>query len=75
MKPKNYGKDISSVTTPVKFHLPDGSSQSFKNSTEAQQWFNQNYGSGYSMVDYVPTQGDYEHPIELGEVVVTAPSS
>lgn len=60
MKPKNYGKDISSVTTPVKFHLPDGSSQSFKNSTEAQQWFNQNYGSGYSIVDYVPTQGDSE---------------
>lgn len=74
MKPKNYGKDISSVTTPVKFHLPDGSSQSFKNSMEAQQWFNQNYGSGYSMVDYVPTQGDSEHPIELGEVVVTAPA-
>lgn len=74
MKPKNYGKDISSVKTPVRFHLPDGSSQRFNNSTEAQQWFNQNYGNGYSMVEYVPTQGDSEHPIELGEVVVTAPA-
>lgn len=74
MKPKNYGKDISSVTTPIKFYLPDGSSQSFQNSTEAQQWFNQNYGNGYSMVEYIPTQGDSDHPIQLQEVIVTAPA-
>lgn len=67
---RNYGKDISSVTTPVLFHLPDGSSQSFKTSAEAQQWFNQNYGEGYSMVDYIPIQGDAQHPIELQEIVV-----
>lgn len=63
MKPKNYGQDISSVTIPIRFHLPDGSIQSFKNSAEAQQWFNQNYGNGYSMVEHIPTQGDSEHPI------------
>ena len=74
MKPKNYGKDISSITTPIRFHLPDGSSQSFKTSTEAQQWFNQNYGNGYSMVEHIPTQGDSEHPIQLQEVTVTAPA-
>lgn len=72
MKPKNYGQDISLVTTPIRFHLPDGSSQSFKNSAEAQQWFNQNYGNGYSMVEHIPTQGDSEHPIQLQEVTVTA---
>lgn len=72
MKPKNYGKDISSITTPIRFHLPDGSSQSFKTSTEAQSWFNQNYGNGYSMVEHIPTQGDSEHPIQLQEVTVTA---
>lgn len=74
MKPKNYGKDISSVKTPVRFHLPDGSSQRFNNSTEAQQWFNQNYGNGYSMYEYVPTQGDAWNPIELNEVIVTSPA-
>lgn len=69
---KKYGRDISSVTTPVLFHLPDGSSQSFKTSAEAQDWFNKNYGdSRYSMEEYVPTEGDAEHPIELQEVVVT----
>lgn len=71
----NYGKDISSVNTPIKFHLPDGSSQSFKTSEEAQKWFDQNYKDGYSMIQYVPTQGDSEHPIELDEVTVTAPAS
>lgn len=73
MKPKNYGKDISSVNTPVRFHLPDGSTQQFKNSQEAQAWFNENYSNGYSMTEYIPTQGDSIHPIELEEITVTAP--
>lgn len=75
MNPKNYGKDISSITTPIKLHLPDGGSKSFKTSTEAQRWFNQNYGNGrYSMVEHVPTYGDSEHPIQLQGVTVTAPA-
>lgn len=72
MKPKNYGKDISSVNTPVKFHLPDGSTQLFNNSQEAQAWFNENYSDGYSMTEYIPTQGDSDHPIQLPEITVTA---
>lgn len=72
MKPKNYGKDISSVNTPVRFHLPDGSTQRFNNSQEAQAWFNENYSDGYSMTEYIPTQGDSDHPIQLPEVTVTA---
>lgn len=72
MKPKNYGKDISSVNTPVRFHLPDGSTQRFNNSQEAQAWFNENYSDGYSMIEYIPTQGDSDHPIQLPEVTVTA---
>lgn len=74
MKQKNYGKDISSVNTPVRFHLPDGSTQYLPNSQEAQAWFDQNYADGYSLTDYVPTQGDSEHPIQLQEVIVTAPA-
>lgn len=69
---KNYKKDISSITTPIKFHLPDGSTIPFENSAKAQQWFNKNYGNGYSMVEYTPTQGDSEHPIQLQEITVTA---
>lgn len=72
---KNYGKDISSINTPIKFHLPDGGTKLFQNSQDAQSWFNQNYASGYSMVEHVPIQGDSEHPIELDEIVVTAPAS
>lgn len=71
MKPKNYGKDISSVNTPVKFHLPDGSTQLFNNSQEAQAWFDENYSDGYSMTEYIPTQGDSDHPIQLPEITVT----
>ena len=67
-------KNISSINTPIRFHLPDGSSQYFDNSTEAQQWFDQNYKDGYSVINYVPTQGDSEHPVELQEVTVTAKS-
>lgn len=70
----NYGKDISSINTPIKFHLPDGSSQSFKTSEEAQKWFDQNYKDEYSMIQYVPAQRDSGNPIELDEVVVTAPA-
>ena len=66
--------NISSITTPIRFHFPDGSSQYFDNSTEAQQWFDQNYKDGYSVINYVPTQGDSEHPVELQEVTVTAKS-
>ena len=69
---KNYKKDISSITTPIKFHLPDGSTIPFENSAKAQQWFNKNYGNGYSMVEYTPTQGDSEHPVQLQEITVTA---
>lgn len=72
---KNYGKDISSINTPIKFHLPDGSTQSFNNSQEAQAWFNKNYPDGYSITEYTPTQGDSDHPIELGEVVIIADSA
>ena len=67
--------NISLITTPIRFHLPDGSSQYFDNSTEAQQWFDQNYKDGYSVINYVPTQGDSEHPIQLQEVTITAPKS
>lgn len=69
---KNYKKDISSITTPIKFHLPDGSTIPFENSAKAQQWFNKNYGNGYSMVEYTPTQGDSQHPVQLQEITVTA---
>ena len=72
MKQKNYRKDISSVNTPVMFHLSDGSTQFFPNSQKAQAWFDQNYADGHSLTNYVPTQGDSEHPIELNEVTVTA---
>lgn len=74
MSGKKYGKDISSINTPIKFHLPDGNTASFKTSAEAQKWFDQNYADRYSMEEYVPQQGDAYNPIELQEVVVTAPS-
>lgn len=72
MKQKNYGKDISSVNTPVMFHLSDGSTQYFPNSQKAQAWFDQNYSDRHSLTDYIPTQGDSKHPIELNEITVTA---
>ena len=74
MAANNYGKDISSINTPIRFHLPDGSTQQFPNAQEAQNWFDQNYADGYSMTDYIPTQRDSDNPIELKEVTVTAKS-
>ena len=75
MAKKSYGKNITSINTPIQFHLPEGGvSQVLNTSAEAQEWFNQNYKDKYSIVDYVPTQRDSEHPVELEEIVVTAPA-
>jgi hypothetical protein len=35
MAVKVYGKDITSIKTPLKIHLPDGTIMNFKNSEEA----------------------------------------
>ena len=67
-------KNISSINTPIRFHLPNGDIKFFKTSSEAQDWFDENYSDGYSAVEYTPTEEDSENPIELRELIVTAKS-
>ena len=69
---KTQYKTITHIPGQIRFTLPDGNIMPFENSTKAQQWFNKNYGNGYSMIEYTPTQGDSEHPIQLQEITVTA---
>ena len=69
---KTRYKTITHIPGQIRFTLPDGNIMPFENATKAQQWFNKNYGNGYSMVEYTPTQGDSKHPIQLQEITVTA---
>ena len=68
----NHDKDISTINTPIRFHLPDGSTQSFSNAEEAQAWFDQNYADDYSITDYTPTEDSSTKPVQLSEVTITA---
>lgn len=49
---EKYGKDITSIEGGITFNLPDGTTKQFNTSKEAQKWFNENYGEGYSMQEH-----------------------
>lgn len=71
---KTYYKNITHIPGQITITLPDGSKRKFKSSTEAQAFFDKNYGDKYSM-EIVSTQ-DNKGEItinggELPEVVVT----
>lgn len=66
--------NITHIPGQIKINLPNGQSKSFKNSEEAQAFFDQNYGKGYSMEITSQTDSKGEITInggELPEVVVT----
>lgn len=71
---KTYYKNITHIPGQIVVNLPNGSRRTFKSSTEAQAFFDKNYGDKYSM-EIISTQ-DNKGEItinggELPEVVVT----
>ncbi len=67
-------KSITHIPGYIRIRFQDGTNKTFKNSTEAQQYFDDNYGDGYSMEMVSQTDDGGEVTInggELPEVVVT----
>lgn len=64
--------DISNVLGQITLNLPEGGKKVFSNSQEAQKYFQENYGDGYSM--RVSDNREFNGG-ELPELTVTAPST
>ena len=67
-------QSITHIPGQIRIRLQDGTKKTFKNSTEAQQYFDDNYGDDYSMEIVSQTDNGGEVTInrgELSKVVVT----
>ena len=71
---KTRYKTITHIPGQIRVVLPNGTKKTFQNSSEAQQFFDENYGKGYSMEITSTTDNNGEVTInggELPEVLVT----
>lgn len=65
---KTQYKTITHIPGQIRIVLPNGTRKAFNNSSEAQQFFNDNYGEGYSMEITSTTDNNGEVTINGGEL-------
>lgn len=65
---KTRYKTITHIPGQITVTLPNGAKKLFKNSSEAQQFFDENYGKGYSMEITSTTDNNGEVTINGGEL-------
>ena len=65
---KTQYKTITHIPGQIRFILPNGTKKTFNNSSEAQQFFDDNYGKGYSMEITSITDNNGEVTINGGEL-------
>lgn len=65
---KTQYKTITHIPGQIRIILPNGTRKTFKNSSEAQQFFDDNYGEGYSMEITSTTDNNGEVTINGGEL-------
>lgn len=65
---KTQYKTITHIPGQIRIVLPNGTRKTFNNSSEAQQYFDDNYGEGYSMEITSTTDNNGEVTINGGEL-------